>query len=234
MKAPILILIIFISFQSNAQEKKHIYIDYSYNIIDKKEFTRKINSKLFLIAQSENDTVVFQKLRFKEFYGHLGFQKKEQLNKLFQKRFKIGSDKAWLVYYLDSLPKRDSTKPKINNVNTQRFTVVDEFKRVTIIDLKEYKKLKNAELLFFYGKNKGFPVEEVKMKMYKDKGRILKRVFSDWSKVYHTIIIFRHGDFYASIDFKNYSEIKDFFKQKLYIQRKETWKKEVKKLTNKK
>lgn len=91
-------------FKSNSQIKDTIYVDESYNKITRNEFKRKALSSLFYSANLNKDSIHYKKLRYKEYFGSLGFKKKHQLNKLFNLRFKIDTTKIWLIHYVDSLP----------------------------------------------------------------------------------------------------------------------------------
>jgi len=93
-----------ISFQLYSQEKERVYVDENYQKIDFQKFTKKLQSNLFYVAKVENDTALFKKLRFKQYFGNIGLKKKYQLNKLFYKRYQIDTTKTWLIHYLDSLP----------------------------------------------------------------------------------------------------------------------------------
>ena len=99
-----IVCFVLIPFASRAQEKKRIYVDENYKVINFQKFTKKSQSKLFYVINAKTDTALFKKLRFKEFFGKLDLKKKNQLNKLFQKRFKIDTTKIWLIHYIDSLP----------------------------------------------------------------------------------------------------------------------------------
>jgi len=97
-------LLFFVPLQLFPQSKRIYYSDEEYKQINYTEFSKKVDSKLYLMAIFENDTAIFKKLRFKEYFGHLSAQKKTQLNKLFYKRFQIDSSKIWLIHYIDSIP----------------------------------------------------------------------------------------------------------------------------------
>ena len=93
-----------ITIQSYSQEKKLIYVDENYKEINFKKFKSKFKSEVFFVVVAETDSVIYKKLRFKEYFGKLDIKKKSQLNKLFFKRVDIDTTKIWLIHYLDSLP----------------------------------------------------------------------------------------------------------------------------------
>ena len=105
--------------QSYSQTKRIIYADENYKQIDFTEYSKKMKSGLYFFARFENDTAVFKKLRFKEFYGSLNTHKKTQLNKLFYQRFQIDSTKIWLIHYIDSVPdiKRITNKSDLKKIH---------------------------------------------------------------------------------------------------------------------
>ncbi len=104
-KKLIIIFIFLFSFQKSLSQKKDtIYVDEHYKEINKKEFELKTKSTFFVIATTTNDTVVFKKIRFREYFGKLDAKKKLQLNKLLFSKHKIDTTKTWFIQHYDKLP----------------------------------------------------------------------------------------------------------------------------------
>lgn len=102
-----LLIIIFLSIQGYSQDKEIIHIDENYKEISLSEFERKTNLDFFVIATTTNDTAIYKKVRFREYFGKLNLKKKHQLNKLLYKKHNIDSIKIWLIHHTDSLPSKN-------------------------------------------------------------------------------------------------------------------------------
>ena len=63
-----IVCIVLIPFASRAQEKKRIYVDENYKVINFQKYIKKSQSKLFCVINVKTDTALFKKLRFKEFF----------------------------------------------------------------------------------------------------------------------------------------------------------------------
>jgi hypothetical protein len=100
----ILLLITLFAINSYSQNKDTIYVDENYKKISLSEFERKTNSDFFVVATTTNDTAIFKKVRFREYFGKLNLKKKHQLNKLLYKKHKIDSSKIWLIHHTDTIP----------------------------------------------------------------------------------------------------------------------------------
>ena len=225
MKIILLIILGLFTLVSQSQEKKSIYLDENYETISFNAFSKKLESKLFIVTNVENDTAVIQKLRFINYFGDLGSKKKSQLNKLFHKRFQVDSTKVWLIYYQDTLrnvkkSKRTSLKPPKHK---NKFIIVDEFRNVAPLELEKYKKLKNISLLFFYEGIKGNPLIKQHIRWYKDYNSILKRTFTDGMKMYKYIIVHPNGNFNLSSSVKSFSENRILLELKSFNEMEENW-----------
>lgn len=113
-KEIVIILLFFLSGLAYSQISKTIYVDENYREINIIDFNKKLKSDLFYSIIAKNDTAIFKKLRFKEYFGKIKKNKKEQLNKFFYNKYKIDSNKVWLIYYTDSLPKLNDRFKKSN------------------------------------------------------------------------------------------------------------------------
>ncbi len=229
-------LIIFISFQSLAQVRKFIYVNEKYEEIDFNTFSRKVQSELFFVSEVENDTAVFKKIRFKEFYGDLTNRKKSQLNKLFLKKFNIDSTKIWFIHYQDSLPNIQLMPEKSGIIYLDSFKIrhrhvmsYEDDKKIIPRELKEYKKVKNLSLLHFYGINKGYPAITEEYKWFKDYNLILKKTFTDGMKMYRAIIIYPNGNFVVYAINKPPFEIKKLLNFKSFKKAEKKWRRKYEK-----
>ena len=114
----IIFLLLFNLFYFNytfCQNKKFSYLNDKGNIISLSSYKTKINSNLFYTILEINHDTIIKGMRLKESYGQLDLKQKQQLNKLFNKRFGIDSTKTWLIHYIDSLPNVNKM-PKISGL----------------------------------------------------------------------------------------------------------------------
>ena len=189
-----------------SQNKKTAYIDENFNEITLNEFERRLKSELFFYIDYPTDTVDYKKLKFKEFFGHLGFDKKAQLDKLFKKRYDINSNKNWVIHYYDTLPAVENMpKNKLIEIRyassskvVRNLETFKSFKFGLRNKKQRYWDIKNAELHYFYNYKNGYPLDKSKVKWFKDDNLLMKKLFGDSIGMHGTIIIFRHGDFYFS------------------------------------
>ena len=93
--------------QGYSQNKDTLYVDENYKEIGRVEFERKTYSDFFIIATTTNDTAIFKKVRFREYFGNLNSNKKHQLNKLLYKKHKIDSTKIWVIHHTDTIPNKE-------------------------------------------------------------------------------------------------------------------------------
>jgi hypothetical protein len=228
------ILITLITFQSYSQELKRFYVDETYKEITFQKFNKKLESQLFFTVTAINDTAIVKKLRFKEFFGHLGIKKK-QLNKLFAKRFDIDSTKIWLIHYMDSLPDVTKMAKKsgvvyIDSSKRRHKHVMSylDYRKIIPRETKKYRNLKKVSLLHFYNFNKGYLQKDIELeKWYKDSNLILKSIFTDGMKMYKTIVIHPNGKFYVRIVRKLFSEERKLLKYESFNRQEKKWRKKL-------
>ena len=245
MKNIILFIFFFISTYSFSQNKKSIYIDEDLNQIDSKEFYKKTKSKLFDTAMVSNDTAIFYKLRFKEYFGTLSKIKKKQLN-IYLLKNNIDIKKVIVINYIDSIPNekkmpKQSTAFVLDSLGdiTKEYISLKKFLRkkkkfetykryvavynkpdyITQLE-KKHTHYKNTQYINYYKTNKGFPESILKKnKYFKDNKQIIHNMFNDGLMVYSTIIIFSNGDFYTGkFDYGN-----TYHKKKRYDRAKKKW-----------
>ena len=96
-----------------SQKRKTIYVNENFTEIIFSEYKKGLKSGLFTATEIVNDTAIFLKLRYAEYFGTLSPQKKKQINSLFNKRFKADTIKTWLIHYIDTLPNKKEM-PKVS------------------------------------------------------------------------------------------------------------------------
>lgn len=259
MKNSILFYILFSSviFKINSQHKKIIYVNEAYKITTFLKYKKKLNSKLFDIAIVENDSAIFKKLRYNQYFGKLNKLKKSQLSKLLHKRYKIDSSKVWLIHYIDSIPNIKKM-PEESGVE-----FIDSLGRATGIFLsnkklksdykkhpytghmhtqsakdfikgikKEKEKIRNhIELLHFYNFNKGFPTKKLnELKYYEDQQNLISNLFSDKLKKFPVIILHPNGEFYVAQK-NNFKKERRMLKKPYFNKKKKKWLNIINKLT---
>jgi len=239
--------------------KEIIYVDEKFEKVDFATFSEKLNTQLFLTSLVEMDTIIFKKLRFKEYFGSLG-KKKSQLNKLYHQRYHVDSTKVWLIHYTDSLPKSTdfqreyditlfdcfneevlSSEMYIRGTGRHSKTKSDRSEKI-VTHYKDYlrrnswkfKKLNNnkgSSLLHFYEYNKGYSFKRDHKKWIEDDNHILKGTFSDGLFLsYKLLVIYPNGDFYTSHYFKSFSDQKKLLKYKPFKKLKKKWLTKIEKL----
>jgi len=211
-------LTLIITIRSNSQEKKHIYVDENYKEISLKEYRKKVQSKLFFAAIIENDTAIFKKVRYKEFFGNLNVNKKSQLNRLFYKRYNVDSTKVWLIQYKNILRQDTLGKAKYKSSYSNTLRAIDRLKRT-----------EDISLLFFYRFSKNPPIERNNIKWYRDNNSILKNIFTDGMKAYEYIVVYPNGNFYLLSHSKLFFSNKKLLKPKAFKELEEKWRKRIEK-----
>ena len=232
-----------------SQEPKTIYVNESYDEITKEKFDKLFKSNLYDIAETTRDEKIYKKLRYKEYFGRLSKKNKDQLNKLFNLRYKIDSTKKWLFHYIDTLPNKEKM-PKISGVfvydsietkktfflskkvvnNNYKKYMNSKHRHVMSYDefqdkiRKEKKKIsKKTVFTHIYNQNKGIPKEFLKeMNYYKDNIPVFRNIFSDGMKNYNTILIFPNGNYYLVHNY-NISNVKKLLQSSFYKKRKKNW-----------
>jgi len=142
-KSLLFILFVLLRVNCYSQDKEVFYIDERYKEISLTEFESKAQSNFYLIATSSNDTAIFKKIRFREYFGKLDTKKKHQLNKLLYQKHKIDSTKIWLIHHIDSLPNIDKFREKSGIILLD--SLGNEFGK--IMNVKEFN-FKHAERLY--------------------------------------------------------------------------------------
>ncbi len=191
-----------------AQTKKLTYVDENYKEISSAEFERRLESKLFYYTHYTSDTIDYKKLKFREFFGDIGFEKKKQLNKFFKKKYKLDTSKIWVIHYYDSLPVVKNMVKKnyvvINKTGSKipsSFRSIGSFKHFKsgLRKMKErYWRIKNAELYNFYNRENDYPISKSQVKWYKDENLLLQKIFGKGVDMYSIIILHKNGNFYFS------------------------------------
>ncbi|NLP56592.1 hypothetical protein [Lutibacter sp. B1] len=255
MKKLFFILLFLISCNSFSQKENYKYVDENFNSISFIKFKKKIDSQLFDFTISNLDTIIYKKLRYKEFYGNLK-TKNAQLKKLFLKRNQIDTTKAWLIHVLDTLPDIKDM-PKISGIElldslnkpTGIFISSKDFKKnfkkyfsknhKHVLNAQDYiKRIEdekskigdNSELIHLYNYNKGIPLDVLKRNNYfNDENFLIKKIFSDGIIKYQTIIIHPNGEFYVSMFGQFDKEMKLLNKNK-FDKHKKSWFKKILKL----
>lgn len=257
MKYLMLFFVIFIHDICVSQHKKIIYVDENYKEINFLTYKKKLQSNLFDIAKVENDTALFKKLRFIEFYGVLKPKIKSQLAKLFNKKYNIDTTKIWLIHYVDFMPNlekmpeksgvelldslynptgiflndKEFKKRKCSKARHKHITSAKDY--ISQID-KESREVKNKKvsLLHFYGTNKGFPEEIIKKYNYfQDYKDLIKKLFNDKMKNFSVIILYPNREFYISNFYVGNLKLeKKLVRKSYYNRKKKLWQKRLSKL----
>lgn len=226
------ILFILLFLEASSQIQKTIYVGENYEQIHESDFNKLLKTNLFDTAKIISDSVIYVKLRYREYFGKLKNGEKSQLNKLFSSRYQIDSTKKWLIHYVDTLPNKEKM-PKYSGVivydsvhpnktifmskkefNRQYKNYVTKHKHVFSYPdyqrniRKEIKKIsKKINFIHIYNYNKGIPSSFLReIKYYKDNVPIFKNIFSDGMMNYKTILIYPNGSFYLANNYNIYKE----------------------------
>jgi len=247
-KITLAILFVLLFLEVHSQIQKTIYVGENYQEIHENDFNKLLKTNLFDTAKITSDTVIYIKLRYKEYFGKLSNGEKRQLNKLFSSRYKIDSTKKWLIHYVDTLPNKEKM-PKISGVivydsvhpnktifmskkefNRQYKNYVTKHKHVFSYPdyqrniRKEIKKIsKKINFIHIYNHNKGIPTSFLsEIKYYQDNVPIFKKIFSDGMMNYKTILIYPNGAFYLANNYSIYKE-EMILNKRYYKEKKKVW-----------
>jgi len=219
----IILIGIITSLRGYSQSKKFIYVDQHGKVISHKEFNKKIKSRLF-IARLSKDRTTYKKLYALGFFGNLNTEKKSQLNKLFHKRFGIDSTKIWMIFYRKTLLNSkkmplnsgimvlDSTSQYFGKVITKKIVEDSKINKLLARDYKwvisyvdnekyflnkknRYKKIKNVNILNFYSIDKGYFINQKKMKWLKDYNLITRKLLTNNLGKFDFLILYPDGNF---------------------------------------
>lgn len=252
-KILLFIAVIFLLKSGYSQSKKTIYLNDLYDPISLEEFERKVNTNFFTNATFSNDTAIFHKLRYREYFGKIECKKKIQLNKLFSNRYNVDTTKVWLIHYKDSLPDISKMSKKAgyiildtlgneltgilswneyvhsdkrkgwNRYLYKYLESYENFKKGIDFEKRYLKKKNKFEFLHLYGINKGYPVGLDNFNWLEDSGGVIPKVFSDGLLAYKQIVVHPDGNFYAI----TYSDSLDLQKRKLkyksFLRAKKIW-----------
>lgn len=205
-------------FVSYSQNKEIYYIDEASKSIDFSDYKKRLKSKMFFENIIENDSAIFKKLRFKEFYGKIDATQKTQVNSLFSKLYAIDSTKTWLIHYQDTLPdiKIEQKRLKTVHLDSMRprkglFNYEDDVKLIEK-ELAFYGKMENIILLHFFNTNNGYPIDNEGKEWYYDYSSILRKFFNVRLEPFYMCVIHPSGDFYVTplvVTFPNQEKILD-------------------------
>jgi hypothetical protein len=232
-----------------SQKRKTIYVNENFTEIIFSEYKKGLKSGLFTATEIVNDTAIFLKLRYAEYFGTLSPQKKKQINSLFNKRFKVDTIKTWLIHYIDTLPNKKEM-PKVSGVIVydslnkvkgifsskkkfrSNFRINSKYKHKHVSSYTDYlKKIKNerkkvnkkVDFLHIYDFNKGTPSNTLEeYNYYKDNVSVFKRIFSDGVLNYKTIIVYPNGDFYLT-HYNNIMKEKKLLRNNFFKRRRKEW-----------
>ncbi len=221
-----------------SQGKQLIHVDENYKEISSSEFERRLKSKLFYYTKYTSDTIDYKKLKFREFFGNIGFEKKKQLNDLFKKKYRIDSSKVWVIHYYDSLPdtkkmpkntlieiKYASSTPTVRNKMS-----LEVFKKGLRKMKERYWRNKKAKLYNFYNYKNEYPIAKSKVKWYKDENLVLKKMFGQGVDMYATIILLKNGNYYFSSTVRPSTTEKLLLDPQMFVKIRNSWKQRYKKL----
>jgi len=252
----LLLFFLFLLIATNSfGQKREIYYSEKYQPIEKKDFEKRLKSKLFIVTLVENDTAKLHKLRFAEFFGSMDSIKHKQLINQLTSKYSIDSNKTWYISYMDSLPDAKKmhqksglyyvdtiAKDSIFVPNNRKFKKFDRKKynyRRHVMSLESFqnylerwpKKVNsNIEFFYIYIVNKGFPLNfSKKVRLYKDPKSIVRKVFNDGQVPYRVIILYPTGEFYVTSG-DNWERRVKLLKEKTFLKEKEKWLKRIAKL----
>lgn len=260
MKKLLFILVLYSTFCCYSQQKKIIYLDDSYAPIDREEFKYKADSDFYTNATFYNDTAVFHKLRYREYFGKIVPKKKTQLNKLFSGRYGVDTIKVWLIHYKDSLPDVTKMSKKAGYIildtlgneiseilswdeyvhsekrkgwNRHLYKYVESyenFKKGIDFEKKYLGNQKNFELLHIFGKNKGYPIKDDNFNWLHDSGGIIPKIFTDGLMTYKFIVLHPDGNFYTITHDDSLDRQKEKLNFKSFQKAKKEWFKQYERL----
>lgn len=217
-----------------------IYVDENDRYVSKAIFFKKAKSKIYKGVEFSTDTVVLRKLRFNYYFGKLNEITKSQLFKFFKHRYSIDTTKTLVIHYLDTLkamhefPKKteiiykdgegniikmpsnsgstvfinDIVKVKSHKHIYNHNSFIDRYEKC----IKNHKKYRETALiLHFYNINNGHPETYKNVKWLKDKGGLIKKIFSDSYMNFKSIILHPNGEYY--LGFKHKAPYRNLVKQ---------------------
>lgn len=227
-KITILILLLF-NFQNiYSQYKKIIYVNEHYQPISFVEYQDKLESEIFDNAILKTDSVIYKKLRYRQYFGKIDDRKIKQLTKLLHKKYNLNPNKTWLIHYVDSIPSfSDFTDEELNKLENKNSILKDPLiskehknssvksfvghsrcvtspkitpKQFFYISIKEREVIDDKiELVHFYNKNERLPVEILNhYNYYQDYNSIIRKIFSDGMQMYKLLILKPNGEFYVA------------------------------------
>ena len=253
MKELLFILLLIAAVYCHSQTKKVFYLNEAFEPISAKEFEFKVNTNFYTNATFANDTTLFHKLRYREYFGKLSMNKKKQLNKLFAGRYNVDTTKVWLIHYKDSLPDitkmskktgfiiLDSLGNEISEILSKKKYVnsdkrkgwnrhlykyvksYESFRNEVNVEIKYFGNQKKYELLHFFGVNNGYPVEGDDHNWIQDSIGIIPKLFTDGLLIYKFIVLHPDGNFYAITHGDSLDRQKRKLNYKLFLKAKKLW-----------
>lgn len=245
MKRTTFLLFLIMSTSIFSQEKKTFYFSEDLKTITYKEFLKKKENPIYRLTVAENDTAIFKRIKYINYFGQLSPLKKRQLSKILYNKYKIDSLKPLLIHFLDGVPNIDEMPKKTmiktlgkneklsdKYVSSNHFT--KNFERRIYIQSKKdyiesttkhYHKVDNEkyEYIHLYEENKGFPTEKLeKTKTYHDKNNFIKNIFSDGITTYKLVLIHPNGEFYLS-NFNHFERCNELLERKAFDKAKKKW-----------
>ncbi len=232
MKSVVIFFILFSFYSSFSQSADSVlYLDTSSNQLSKQEFDRKLRSKFYEVVEEKTESSLLKKLKYIVFYGHIGFERKKELNKLFKKKYKIKNNSTWVIHYFDSLPNMENIRLSKKAIDRDSLNSKSReyarFRENLILSRRNYRKLYGAKLLNFYNYDKGYDLKLDRIDWYKDEDKIVRKLFNNGVGPFKTIIIFRHGDFFAlsyglefkgekdHLNFEKFTQLREGFRKQL-------------------
>lgn len=254
-----ILLLIIVNSMTVTSQKKEIYFNEKMDIINKSDFEKRFQSKLFNVTEWEDKKSKNFKLRFIEYYGKIDSVRNNQLRQILSENIDLDKNKLWQISYFDTLPNTklmrdqsvfvyiDSLKQDTiysqkriswsnNRYDLDKLTLkgyihgFNDFTRLFTKKNKHRSRKKDSFWLFNYD-NK-FPLHRIKKpNIFKDPRSILRRLFNDGQIPYELILLYPDGKFYVTS--QDNSHFKDLSNIKTYETEKSIWLERVHNLDSK-
>ncbi len=252
MKTSFIIALLLFYINNYSQHKKYIYLDANCKEINFLKFDKNLESKLFNTTFIINDSVIFKKLEYKEFFGRIDNKKKGQLNKLFHKRYRVDSTSIWYIHYsIDKFRRNNKKKLKyafkdslVNESKQEEYftrktkghietnnsdTIKKLFKIIKKFELGKVKNPVKTTLLHFddIKRNQSTIIQGIHNHFYEDYNLIIKNIFNVKDNVYDLIIIHPDGSYYISENRSSFDR-KELFKFNSFKREERKWRRKYK------
>lgn len=252
MKTSFTIILLLFYISNYSQHKKYIYLDENCKEINFLKFDKQLESKLFNTAFIINDSVIFKKLEYKEFFGRIDNKRKYQLNKLFHKRYRVDSTNIWYIHYsIDKFGRNNKKKLKytfkdslVNGSKQKKYftrktngyiqtnnpdTIKEFFKIINKFELSKVKNPVKTTLLHFddIKRNQSTIIQGMHNHFYEDYNLIIKNTFNVKHNMYNLIIIHPDGSYYISKNRPGFNR-KELFKFNSFKREEKKWRRKHK------